>query len=365
MKLAIRELVRRPGRFSVAGGALTLIVVLLLLLGGLLDGLFLGSTGLYRQQESELVVYFVNARDSILRSRIDPDQRQAIESAEGVGAVHGLGVTLVGARVPGADDLADAAVIGYEGAIAGVPEPPPPGQAHADRRLEASGVEVGQTLELGPGRVPVEVVGWVEDVSYLLQGGLLVEPGTWREVQESARPDALLPEGTFQVVFVQPADGADAASVVDAVDEATGGTTSTLTVDEAISALPGVDAQRSTFSQIIYVTFLVAGLVVALFFALVTLERTAQYGVLKAVGASSSQIFVGLIVQAVVVTAGAFVLGSLLSLGIAQVTPPDVPLQLVPSRAVFVAVGMFVTAVLGGAVSLRRVVRIDPASAIG
>ena len=37
MKLALRELLRRPGRFAVAGVILTLIAILLMFLGGLLD----------------------------------------------------------------------------------------------------------------------------------------------------------------------------------------------------------------------------------------------------------------------------------------------------------------------------------------
>jgi ABC-type branched-subunit amino acid transport system ATPase component len=45
VKLALRELVRRPGRFAVAGVILTLIAILLMFLGGLLDGL-IASRGL-------------------------------------------------------------------------------------------------------------------------------------------------------------------------------------------------------------------------------------------------------------------------------------------------------------------------------
>jgi putative ABC transport system permease protein len=362
VKLAVRELLRRPGRFAVAGSALTLIIVLLLLLGGLLDGLFLGSTGLYRQQQSELLVFSADARDSIIRSRVDDGLRAEIESVPGVTATHGIGTALVGFRIAGTDELGDAAVVGYEGAIEGVPEPPGPGEAYADDRLRSSGLAEGDVVEVGPGRVPLTVVGWVDDLAYLLQGGLLVEPGTWREILATSRPDATLPDGTFQILAVA-VDG-DPDEVAAAIDDRTGGVTSTLTVDDAIDALPGVTEQRTTFNQIIGVTFFVAGLVVALFFAFVTLERSAQYGVLKAIGASSSQIFAGLVVQAVVVTAGALLLGGLLSLGLARLTPPDIPLQLQPSRAAFVAVGMLVTAVAGGSITLRRVIRIDPASAI-
>ena len=364
MRIAVRELLRRPGRFAVAGSALTLLVVLLLLLGGLLDGLYLGSTGLFRQQESQLVAYSADSRDAILRSRLDEDLRSEIDGVDGVEATYGVGVTLVGFRVDGGDEMGDATVIGYEGAISGVPEPPEPGEAYADRRLEAEGVEVGDTLELGPERVPVTVVDWVDDVAYLLQGGLLVEPDTWREVLASARPDASLPDGTFQMIAVGTDADADPEQVAAAIDDATGGATSTLTIDDAIAALPGVDEQTSTFNQIITVTFVIAGLVVALFFAFVTVERTAQYGVLKAIGSSSGQILAGLVTQAVVVTAGAFALGGMIALGLARIVPPGIPLVLEPSRALFVAIGMLVTAVLGGSLTLRRVIRIDPASAI-
>ena len=44
-----------------------------------------------------------------------------------------------------------------------------------------------------------------------------------------------------------------------------------------MQALPGIKEQNSTFSAIIYVTLFVAGLVVALFFALLTLERIGLY----------------------------------------------------------------------------------------
>ena len=44
MKLALRELRRLPGRFALAAVVLTLIGLLLMLLGGLLDGLIGSST---------------------------------------------------------------------------------------------------------------------------------------------------------------------------------------------------------------------------------------------------------------------------------------------------------------------------------
>ena len=72
-----------------------------------------------------------------------------------------------------------------------------------------------------------------------------------------------------------------------------------------------------------------------------------------------------MLTQTIVVTAIAYVLGAIVALGLDAVIPADVPIVIVPSRAVFVAVGVFVAAAIGGAISLRRIIKIDPASAIG
>ena len=150
------------------------------------------------------------------------------------------------------------------------------------------------------------------------------------------------------------------------VDDVTGGRTATLTIDEAIEAIPGVTEQRTTFNQIIGLTLVIALAVVALFFALITVERTALYGVLKAIGARTRTIFAGLIAQALVVTAVAAAIAVAAVLALDQLIPPgSVPLAITTSRIVTSVGLLIVAAVVGCLFSLRRVLRIDPATAIG
>lgn len=365
MSLAWWELVRRPGRFAGAGSALTLLVVLLFLLGRLLDGLFLGSTDAIRAQQGDAFVFSSEAQSSFLRSRIDPDVRARIEAVDGVEAVDGLGFTLLGARRDGAVDgeLLDVAVAGYEGGLRDRQDPPTSGQAWADERLRDEGVAVGDVLALGPTAVPLEVAGFVTDTSYLLQGALWVEPATWRAIQASARPDATVGDGVFQALVVRGAG--DPEALTQAIDEATAGATASLTRDEAVFSLPGTHQQNSTFTALIGVTLLVACLVSALFFALLTLERTTTYAILKAVGAPSMKLVLGVVLQAVVVAAGAVALGFLLTLGLDAVIPRGIPVRLERSRLVTSALLVVLTAAAGGLLSLCRIVRIDPATAIG
>jgi putative ABC transport system permease protein len=363
MKLALRELVRRPGRFATATVILTLIAILLMFLGGLLDGLIRSSTGALRAQDADAIVYSDTAQASFARSRIEPDVRAEIEALDGVDEVGGLGLVQLGARVPGNGprDLANVALFGYELAPDGVPTPPAAGQAYADEVLEADGVEVGMTIELGPARTPVEVIGFVSDTSFNGQGGLWADAATWRSTLAANRPDAQLADGVFQALVVRGDD-----DVAERIDAATNGATDSYTVDGAVNAIPGVQEQQNTFNQIIGVTIAIALVVIALFFALLTVERTALYGVLKALGARSRTLFGGLVLQAIIVTlVAALVAGALVVVLDLLIPPGSIPLFVTPSRILTSVALLLAAAVIGCAFSLRRVLRIDPASAIG
>jgi putative ABC transport system permease protein len=360
VNLPLLELRRQPSRFVVATIVLAFLATLLMFLGGLLDGLYLGSTGAIRAQQADVIVYSDSARDSFLRSRITPEQRAQVTAAPGVEQVGGVGFVLLGAAVPGESDTANVAVAGYETPPRGVPAPPPDGQGFADSRLEDFGASKGDIILVGPAATPITIIGFVDDTSYLLQSTVWVNLTTWRAVQNANRPDAAVADDVVQALVVS-GTGSLAASI----DSATGGTTKTLTKDAAVLALPGVRQQRDTFNQIIYSTLVVVLAVVGLFFSLLTLERLGLYGVLKAIGASTRRLFAGVVLQAVVVAVIAFVVGSLLAVGAAAALPATVPLQLTPARFLSTFLGLLVAAILGSAVSLRKVTKVDPASAIG
>ena len=91
-------------------------------------------------------------------------------------------------------------------------------------------------------------------------------------------------------------------------------------------------------------------------------RRTA----LKAVGATSRSLFAGVVLQAVVVTFVASSIGAVLAVALDLAVPPGgIPYTLLPARVISSVVFLLVAAIIGCAFSLRRVLKIDPASAIG
>lgn len=368
MNLALKELRRRPGRFGVATTILALIAILLMFLGGLLDGLTAGNTGAIRAQQADLIVYSATSRDSLVRSRINPEQRRQIEKVDGVEEAGQIGSVQLGGRIEGKGprDLVPVVLFGYEAASAGLPEVPTKfGEAWADDTLKAEGVAEGDVIRVGPARSPIKVTGFVSDTRYAGQSSLWASLETWREVQNENRPDATVTPGISQALIVQAA-GADPAELASRIDRATGESTSSLTEEEAISALPGVEAQENVFNQIISLTVLIAIIVVALFFALITVERIGLYGVLKALGAKSSTLFAGVVLQAVIVTLIAAAIGAAAAFALAAVIPEGgIPFVATGARVASSTIFLLLAAVIGCAFSLRRVLKVDPAQAIG
>jgi hemin transport system permease protein len=369
VRLALRELHRRPSRFLVATAILALISMLLIVLGGLLDGLTASSTGALRAQRSQLIVYSSDAEDSLVRSRITPDVRLEVERVAGARNVSGLGSVQVGARVPGrgARDLVPVVLFGYQLAPRPLPDVVPArNEVFADSSLKSEGVSTGMTIRLGPARSPVRVIGFLADSRYSGQGTLWGSLDTWRAVIGANRPSERAGAGIQQALVVQT-NGRSASAQAAAIDRATGGATKTLTIDQAIQALPGVSAQQTTFNQIIGVTVAIGVLVVALFFALITVERVGLYGVLKAIGASSSTLFAGVVLQALAVALIASGIGVAagIALDIAIPSGGSIPFSAGAGRLVTSTIYLVIAALIGCAFSLRRVLRVDPASAIG
>ena len=342
-----------------------------MLLGGLLDGLINGATSAVLAQPGQLIVYSSTSEDSFPRSRIDAATAEEVAKVQGVSSVGGLGVVQLGARVPGRGerDLLDVVLFGAEQRMYGTPDVDiGPGEGVADATLRAEGLAEGETIALGPARTPIRIVGFIDDeLEYSGQGTVWTDLDTWRGTINANRPSAGVGDGVVQALVV---DRGSNTIVVDQlardIDEATGGATSTLTLDEAANAIGGVEQQRSTFNQIIGVTVIIAVIVVALFFVLLTVERMSMYGVLKAIGATSRTLFAGVLLQALVVSAIAWAVGAALALVLDAVIPAgSLPFTITPTRLALSAVLLVVAAAVGSAFSLRRVLRIDPAEAIG
>lgn len=365
MNLALTELRRRPSRFATAGLILFLIAVLLLVLGGLSQGLNGGNDGAVRAQRAELLVFSGPAEGNIPQSLVSASEREVVAALEGVAATGSLRLTQLGARREGGDprSLIDIAMFGTDSGVGGFSERIAPGTAIADARLADRGVLQGDTLLIGPTRTPVTVTAFADDSAFVGQPTLWVGLDAFDDIVAANKPDEVLPDGAQQVVLVSVAPGTDPDRLALEIDRATG-TTETLSRAEAAAAIGPIDG--GTLQTIIIVTAVIAVAVVALFFALLTGERLGLYGVLKAVGAKDRTLIIGVVIQAIALTAIGLGMAIPLAVGFDLLVPPDaIPFALSARQVALSAALLFIASVVGAGLTLRRVLRIEPASVIG
>ena len=179
-------------------------------------------------------------------------------------------------------------------------------------------------------------------------------------MQYSTRPETRGSPEQISVVALQLAPGVSTNSVASAVAG-----TSVMTSDDVAMAIPGVKQQRSTLTAIVATTLIVAVLVVALFFALVVLEKRELFAVLKALGTSTGRLARGVVVQAVVASVCGVVIGSVIAQLVGLVVPGQIPTLFRGETLLTVAGFTVLAGVFGALFSLRRIARIDPATALG
>lgn len=370
MPLALAEIRRARGRFTTIVVALALLVVLVLVLTALADGLFYDSSGAVRTVRGDLQVLSADAEGALGFSQLPPELGAELAEIDGVAAVGPVAVFQAGGR--GAAGEVDLAVFGVEPGRPGepaqlvegrLPEAGEAGVAAVDTSLAEDGIGVGDTVTVAGSDQPLAVVGVVGDASYALQGTVWTPLPTFRELRAAALPETAGGPDTFAAYAVDVEEGRDPRAVAAAIDAAAD--TTTVPRSEAASSDPLLSAQNAVLRAVVGATLVVAGLVVALFFALLTLEKRGLFAVVKALGARTGYLATGVVTQAVIASVVGLALGGLLTALLALVIPEAVPTRFRPQSVATVVALTLPTGVLGAALSFRRIARIDPAAALG
>lgn len=373
MGLALKEMLRERGRFAAVVTAVGLICVLLLFLTSQLDGLYRGQTGVLRSQDAELVVYQSDVDRSLFRSSVPLADASLVARVPGVRAVGAVGALFGAVRAVGGGRLVDMGLFGFQPGRPGTPATlvagrlPRPGEGGVgavDESARRQGIGVGARVRFGGASGTIRVVGLVKDSTLALQPVLWVDLGVWRTLRGEVRPERAGGPPDANLFFVDVDRGASPAAVARRIDIRAPGVEA-LSVAEAVDSLPGLAAQNQSFALIIGLTYVAAAIVVTLFFALLTLQKTELIGVLKALGAGSGLLARSLASQGVLIAVAGYAGAVVFTLGLAGLVGGSLPFHV--SLRSWLTVGGLIVAValLGAALAFRRIARIDPASAVG
>lgn len=139
----------------------------------------------------------------------------------------------------------------------------------------------------------------------------------------------------------------------------------TLTMDKVINNIPGYGPEVKTFTLMIGALFVIIAFIVGIFMYILTIEKTAVYGVLRAQGVSSGTLVKSLIWESSLLGLLGIGLGIIADVATALSLPSAVPFL----NNVFLVVGfsiiLLLMIILGSLFSIFKILRVDPLDAIG
>ncbi|MFC9552526.1 FtsX-like permease family protein [Rhodococcus sp. NPDC056960] len=352
-------------RFGLLAGAIGLLMFLVFFQQTLASSLLNSFTGALQNQSGTVLVYSSEARKSLEASVLSPEIAAKVAAVPGVGQLGSLGEATMTVLAEGRQ--IDVAVVGAEAGKPGQPTnlisgrlATAPGEGVASS--EARSFALGDTVTTAAGGSPVTIVGLTGQSQFNVQPTLFVTFDTFTALRKAANPDAtmVLPSA----VAVIPSSGvgpqALAASINATVPQVTA-----LSRSDAVANAPGVSSTQGSFAIVLALAVVVVALVTGFFFLILTVQKTAALTLLRAVGAPASYLVRGLIQQVVLVLGVGLLVAVGLLVTATAVANTGLPLVIDPRALVISTVVVVVLSLLGVAVSVWRVLRIDPFQAVG
>ena len=219
-----------------------------------------------------------------------------------------------------------------------------------DSLAKEDGLQVGDQLKVAGSKQTLKIVGFTDEAMYNVAPVIYMSLADFQEIRfnqalpkEAQKINAIVVRGQTK----QVADNLEKVKI-----------------SAFINDLPGYSAQNMTFAFMIGFLIVIAAIVIGIFIYILTMQKQAIFGVMKAQGISNFFIARSVFVQTAILAFVGIVLGLALTYLSSLVLPAAVPFAIFWGLYLAVRVGMWVIAILSAVFSVSTVVKIDPLQAI-
>lgn len=357
MFLAIKEMHYSKLRYGLIVGIMFLIAYVVFILSGLATGLNWDFKKAIVDWDSSAIVLSEDANDTFAASQLtrgDLDRVAGTQKAP---------IGLYSSVITVNDEQLNVTVFGTQDDAFLLPEVlegklfSKENEITISENLAEEGIKVGDQVKIGRSDETFKVVGITPETSYTVSPVIYTSLDTWTKMKFANQPFASDKEQPINIIVTKSSDPK--------VDNQEGNQLKVLATEDFIEKLPGFSAQNLTLNAMIYFLFVVATAIVGIFMYVITLQKTAIFGVMKAQGIRTSFIAKSIIAQAFMVGMIGVALAFAAAYGTSLFLPDAMPFFFEFKQWLLYSGILILVAVLGGLFSIRTVTKVDPITAIG
>ncbi|WP_068505222.1 ABC transporter permease [Paenibacillus kribbensis] len=370
MFLAIREMRFAKARYLLIATIMVLVSFLVLFVTGLAQGLAYDNAASIKNMAA---THFIMEQDSdhrFTRSQIDQSLLAEAGLIAGAENAEPLGVKMTTVIPAGDTQKIDVTLLAIN--PGGWLEPKvtegsplsdeAKGRVLVDKTMADYGVKIGTTIEDQASGTKWIVNGFVKNESFSHTPAVFLNKQDWvnLQAQAQARQGA---DPASSIVFNAIAIKGVPEKVKDL--QAALPNTEVVTKSEAVSAIPGYKEEQGSLMMMIAFLFVISAFVLAVFFYVITIQKTSQFGILKAIGTRTAYLAGSVASQVLALSVGSLFISVILLQLFESILPSSMPFQLGYSTLLLTCLIFVAMSLAGSLFSVWKVTKIDALDAIG
>ncbi len=326
-------------RFFILGSIIFLVSLLTFIISGLANGLSQDNAALIKDLPSGQFYINNDAEDNYNLSRIDHSvQEQVLNEHKNAAA---LSIQMGFLNDESDKQRSVAFVASTDSKLF---ESVAPGEIVLDRSLEKDGVKVGDTLTLKPFNEPLVVKDFVDQKKFSHAPVAFLKMEDYKQMYRTEEMQLLFIPGAYETLNFKELQS--------------------FSNKEFLNTIPSYSAEQMSLNMIVWFLIVISGMLFGIFFYMMNVQKIGLYGILKAIGVKTGDLFKMMWTQMLCIT----IISLTLSVGFSQlfkeIAPKDMPYHLTNETTLQLSIVFLVIGFIGATLSGLQIKKVEPLQAI-
>lgn len=339
MNIAWKEIKKSKVKFMILGSIVFLVSFLTFIISGLANGLSQDNAALIKDLPDGQFYMNEDAEEIYNLSLVDSNLQEKVLNEHENAAALSIQMGFLNDEEDKQRSVAFVASTDSE-----LFENVKAGEVILDRSLEEEGLKVGDTLTNNQFSGEFIVKGFVDQQKFSHAPVAFINTENYKEMY---RTDEM------QLIFIP--DG-DETPVIDGLQS--------FSNSGFLSTIPSYSAEQLSLNMIVWFLVVISGLLFAIFFYMMNVQKIGLYGILKAIGVKTSTLFQMMWTQMLFITVIALALSIALSQSFNFIAPDGMPFSLTAVTTVQLSIVFLVIGFVGATLSGIQIKKVEPLQAI-
>ncbi len=338
MNLAWKEIKKNKVRFLILGSIIFLVSFLTFIISGLANGLSQDNAALIKDLPKGQFYMAEDAEGTFNLSRIDSNLQQEVMGKEKEAVAFSIQMGFLNDK-----DDKQQSVAFVSSTESTLFKNVQQGEVILDSSLQEKGIQIGDVLTNNQYSGEFIVKGFVEQKKFSHAPVAYISKEAYQEMYRVK---------DMQLIFV-PNNGPMDIKGLQAYNN-----------KEFLNTIPSYNAEQLSLNMIIWFLVVISGMLFAIFFYMMNVQKIGLYGILKAIGLKTSKLFKMIWTQMVIITMISLVVSVSLSQLFNIVAPKGMPFTLTFGTTTQLSIVFLIIGFIGATLSGLQIKKIEPLQAI-